>query len=123
MIVIGGGDDTDQHPNQMICYVNKDGIDFNNLSDFSPVQGFDLPINSSGEAILTTVQAAFTNVHTLTMFFPGNHGGADQTVIQYIGLQGDHTHYRRQPVHTYYELIDAHEDVKTREEYNNRMGV
>src|SRR3546814_14301792 len=108
IVVIGGGEDTDAHPNQMICYVNRDGIDFNSISDFNPVQGFDLPINTNGEVILTKVQAAFTNVHTLTLFFPGNHENDDKTVIQYIGMQGYHNNYRRKPINTQYKLINPY---------------
>ena len=41
---------------------------------------------------------AFTNVTSLAFFFPGNHGEGDETSLQYIGMQGDHSHDRREAV-------------------------
>jgi hypothetical protein len=39
------------------------------------------------------------------------------------GLQGEHTHYRREPVHTQYELLCTHDEMKQPDEYANRLGI
>ena len=41
----------------------------------------------------------------------GNVGGVDATGVQYIGLQGDHSHDKRQAVEATYELNCVHRDT------------
>ena len=109
LCVIGSGDDGN-HPNYLKCFVNMDGIDFDAAQDANPSQAFELPINRDGEVHMTTSISAFTNVTRMVFYFTGNHGDEESTGIQYIGMQGDHTHDRRAAVHTSYELIGVDEE-------------
>lgn len=104
IMVIGGGEDG-QHPSTLRCYANHEDVDFTSVSALNPAQRFDLPINKEGFVELTTVLQPFTNLTTLAFYFPSNHGDSETTVIQYIGMQGEHTHYRREAVDAQYEVL------------------
>ena len=91
-------------------FCQHDGIDFDAAQDANPSQAFELPINRDGEVHMTTSISAFTNVTRMVFYFTGNHGDEESTGIQYIGMQGDHTHDRRAAVHTSYELIGVDEE-------------
>lgn len=110
-IMIVGGGNVDNHPSQLKCYVNQDIVDFSNISTLNPVQEFNLHPNEEGTIELITVIRPFTNVSTLVLYFPQNFGEIDQTRIQYIGLQGEHTHYRREAVDTVYEVLCNGQDI------------
>ena len=71
-----------------------------------------LEINEAGEGYFNTVRAPFTNVTSVAFFFPSNHGDEENTLLQYIGLQGDHTHGQRMAVNATYELIATPNDDK-----------
>ena len=115
MMVIGGND-VKHHPNEVKCYVNKDNVDFSSIQSFSPTQTFRLDINNTGTNELTTNIVSFTNVMSLALYFPGNHGDDDVTILKYIGFQGEHTHYRREAVNTVYELLCTGSDIHTESE-------
>ena len=104
-IMVIGGDDTVFHPSILKCYVNQDVVDFSSISSLNPAQEFRLDPNVQGSIELITVIRPFTNVSTLVLYFPQNFGDLEQTKIQYIGLQGEHTHYRREAVDTVYEVL------------------
>mmetsp|Transcript_23833 Transcript_23833/g.40564 ORF Transcript_23833/g.40564 Transcript_23833/m.40564 type:complete len:211 (+) Transcript_23833:84-716(+) len=107
--ILGGGDaNKEQHPSELKLYVNKEGLDFTQINDHTPTQVFQIPMDSDGLE-LTTLVHSFTQVTTLHFFFSQNHG-ADTTAIQYIGMQGEHTHYRREAVHAQYEVQCTGED-------------
>lgn len=110
---MGGGDDGSQHPNHLSCFVNQEVFDFNAISAVHPAQQFNLPVNSDGMVELTTVIHPFTNVTSIAFYFPSNHGGGDITLIRYIGMQGEHTHYRREAVNAVYEVLCNGQDVQT----------
>ena len=110
-MVIGGGN-INQHPSVMKCFVNVDHIDFTNVSTYNPTQQFPLPVNSDGSVEIYTSTHLFKNVTSLTFHFPTNHGEIDQTIIKYIGMQGEHTHYRREAVHTMYEVLCNGQDIE-----------
>ena len=110
MVIGGGGDDNAHHPSSMKCYPNHADIDFSNVSSVHPAQEFNLQINDNGTVELITVLQAFTNVTSLTLYFPTNYG-ADNTIIKYIGMQGEHTHYRREAVNTVYEVLCSGQDI------------
>lgn len=116
LMVVGGGGNSDNHPSLLRCYVNNDTLDFNNIEEITPTQEFELPINENGSVELFTTLHRFTNITSLSLYFPSNHGFTDSTVIQYIGLQGDHTHYRREPVHTFYEVLCNGQDLPQTDE-------
>jgi hypothetical protein len=104
-----GGENDGNHPNILKCFVNRDGIDFTEVAELRPTQVFDLPINPDGSVELITAVHPFTNVNSLTFYFPSNYG-ADATSIKYIGMQGEHTHFRREAVHTTYEVLCTGEE-------------
>lgn len=110
LMVIGGGP-SEHHPSEMQCFVNHEDIDFTNLSAFRAAQTFSLPVNVEGnrELIVANV-AAFSNINCLAFYFPTNHG-AENTVLQYIGMQGEHTHYRREAVKADYEVLCTHQNI------------
>ncbi len=110
IMVIGGGA-PEQHPCHMKCFVNHEDIDFTNIETIRPSQQFNLPLNEEGLAEITTSLHAFTNVSTLAFYFPMNFGGNPNTVLKYIGLQGDHSHYRREAVDTTYEVLCNGQDI------------
>ena len=82
------------------------------------------PGNPTGEAFVHVhPPGAFTNVTSLAFFFPGNHGEGDETSLQYIGMQGDHSHDRREAVDATYELVCQHSSVDVAAETQGTMGV
>jgi hypothetical protein len=115
LMVVGGGPGPD-HPSAMRAYVNQVTIDFNGLDALRPAQQFDLPINLNGTVELTTVLHPFTSISSLALYFPANHGNTETTRIRYIGMQGEHTHYRREAVDTVYEVLCSGQDVAQEDE-------
>lgn len=117
IIVSGGGADEDGHPDVMKVYCNVDNIDFTNVEEFTPSQQFELPVNPTGDMELVTAPVrTFTNVTTIAFYFPSNHGGLDITSIKYIGMQGEHTHYKREAVDTTYEVLCNGQDIEQPED-------
>lgn len=110
LMVIGGGDES-HHPAQLKCYVNKEGVDFTSIESLNPAQCFTLPVNREGVVEFVTALQPFTNVTTIAFYFPANHGDEETTAIQYIGMQGEHTHYRREAVDTTYEVLCNGQDI------------
>lgn len=109
-----GGDTTEHHPKQMKIFVNHEGIDFTNVANYKAAQTFDLNINEPGTMEYVVFNPnSFNNITTLTLYFTGNMSEDEDvsTVIKYIGMQGEHTHYRREPVHADYELSCTHSEV------------
>ena len=105
LMVIGGGS-PGHHPSSVRVYVGKDDLDFQNIEDVRPTFQSALPLNEPGEAYLNLHPPnAFTNVTNVALFFDKNHGSVDETILQYIGMQGDHTHDRREAVNATYEVL------------------
>jgi hypothetical protein len=115
-IIVAGGSDDAQSPSSMRCFVNIENLDFTNIEGVRPAQVFQLPVNADGNAELITQIHAFSNINTLTMFFPANHGEEDVTAIKYIGMQGEHTHYRREAVDAVYEVLCNGQDIEQPED-------
>ncbi len=112
LMFIGGGDE-ESHPKTIKCFVNHEGIDFSNVEDFTPAQVFsNLSINTAGVTeVFATPASKFTNIDVLTFYFSENYGG-DATIVQYIGMQGEHTHYRREAVDAEYEVLCNGQDIE-----------
>ena len=142
IMVIGGPDGVaqEQGPALLRCYPETShDIDFNNVADYNPgfgndflsffsffhiAQEFELTPNVHGEDMHTTTLTPFSNITSLTLYFPSNFGGHEQTRIQYIGLQGDHTHHKREAVDTEYELLCKHsEEHKSADEKQFRSQI
>lgn len=116
LMVIGGssggnGGNNEQQPARLSCYCDQENIDFNNVEDFRPAQSFNLPANPMGTVELITTLHAFTNITTLVLYFQGNLGDVESSVLSYIGMQGDHTHYKREAVNTVYEVLCNGQDI------------
>lgn len=109
IMVIGGGDGL-QHPASLQCFVNNEDVDFTNVGSLRPAQTFSLPMNEEGVIEHITALQPFSNVTCIAFYFPENYGH-EATVLRYIGLQGDHTHYRREAVDTVYELLCNGQDI------------
>lgn len=109
IMIIGSGAET-QHPSSLKCYSNKEMVDFTNVTEFNPSQVFNLPMNLLGTVELTTVVQAFTNITSLVFYFPANYGH-ESTILKYIGMQGEHTHYRREAVDAVYEVLCNGQDI------------
>ena len=123
LMVIGGGSDV-AHPSRVKVYVGQENLDFQSLEDVRPTYESRLPVNGPGEAFLNVhPPSAFTNVTTVAFFFDENHSeGEEDTVVRYIGMQGDHTHGRAEAVHAEYELLCQHgnETVPKPDLFNQR---
>lgn len=115
IMIVGGGDPV-YHPSQMRCFVNSDDVDFTSVQEMNHAQQFALPVNVNGTVELIPQIHAFTNITTLAMYFPANHGDQDNTIIKYIGLQGEHTHYRREAVDAVYEVLCNGQDIRQPED-------
>ena len=109
LMIIGGGEES-QHPSSLKCYPNKEMVDFTNVNSITPSQVFNLPMNPLGTVELSTVIQPFTNISSIVFFFPANYGH-ESTVVRYIGMQGEHTHYRREAVDAVYEVLCNGQDI------------
>lgn len=103
LMIIGDGND-DEHPTSLKCYINHEVMDFNSLDSLRPAQVFTLPINKDGTIELTTTLQPFSNVLSCAFCFTST-SASDHTIVRYVGMQGEHTHYRREAVDTVYEVL------------------
>ncbi|KAJ1459394.1 galactose-binding domain-like protein [Pelagophyceae sp. CCMP2097] len=105
IMVVGGGD-AEGHPVRVKVYVGREDVDFQSLEETTPTMTTSLPVNPTGEAYVATHPPhAFTNISAIAFFFDKNSGDIEETVLQYIGMQGEHTHDKREPVNATYELV------------------
>lgn len=125
--MVAGAGPADNHPSSVRVFVGRaaEDLDFSSVDDTTPAYEGELPVNANGEFFFApTGRATFTNVTSVALFFPENHGDLETTGIGYIGMQGDHTHHRREAVHTTYELIDTGGATElTGEASAQRMGL
>jgi hypothetical protein len=115
LMIIGGGEPS-KHPSLVKCYVNHNDIDFTNIQSYSHTQQFNTPINEEGNVEVITPLQSFSNITSITFYFPSNFGNEEVTIIKYIGMQGEHTHYRREAVNATYEVICNGQDIITPED-------
>ena len=81
-------------------------------------------LDPTGEAYVAVhPPAAFTNISNLAIFICANHGGDDETSLQYIGMQGDHSHDKREAVNATYELLCQGHGTTTEADYKMQEGV
>jgi len=113
LMVIGAGD-PEAHPSHVKVYVNRENLDFQSLEDIRPAFESALPPNAPGEAYVNLHPPhAFASVTNVALFFDANHGGTDETALQYVGMQGDHSHDKREAVNATYELLCQHGTAAT----------
>lgn len=91
----------DQTPTKVLLYNNIEHADFSVLSDLQPTQEFNVaPGREVGE--YHVMPAKFPNATSVTLFFPGSQGG-DTTRIYYVGVLGQFSERKNQPLLTVYE--------------------
>ncbi|KAF9276498.1 PITH domain-containing protein 1 [Mortierella alpina] len=91
-------------PRKMKAFINQDDLDFDNAESTVPTQEWDLVEDSYGQvAEYSTRVAKFSSIRSLTLFFSENFGG-DTTKISFIGLKGEFSELKRDPIITIYEL-------------------
>ncbi|KAF8920120.1 galactose-binding domain-like protein [Mucidula mucida] len=91
----------DQTPQKVAIFANEDSLDFNDVSDKTPLQEFDIPESRDvGEYAVKT--ARFSNVSSITLFFPASQG-AETVRMYYVGFMGHWSERKSNPVITVYE--------------------
>ena len=127
---IAGGDD--QGPKSMKAFINRDDIDFTNVTDmtptqvnlalarqlsppsyFAPWQTWEIAENNPWNAEHLFRAAKFSNVRSLTLFIDSNHGGATSRV-NYLALKGIFTPLKSEPIVAMYELRPVPGNVTSR---------
>lgn len=110
--MIGG--DSETCPSTMKLFRNRDDIDLDNCDDVKADQEFDVAYDREGTHDYMVRASKFQNVNSLTIYFPGNLGGENSTRVNYIGIKGESTTYKRAVVETVYESKPQLSDHKTR---------
>lgn len=92
-------------PAKMKAFTNRDDVDFDTAESTTATQEWDLvrDIPKGQLAEYPTRLTKFQNIRNLTLYFPENFGG-DTTRIHYIGLKGEWTEIKRDPIITVYEV-------------------
>ncbi|KAF9162802.1 hypothetical protein DFQ26_003232 [Actinomortierella ambigua] len=91
-------------PSKVKAFTNREDVDFDTAESMEPTQEFDLVDDTRGQVIeYVTKVSRFSSLRNLTLFFPSNHGG-DTTRISFIGLKGDYSEFKQDPIITVYEL-------------------
>ena len=86
IIVIGGAEGTG--PDKMRLFKNRPHMTFDDARGKCD-QEFSLVQDAEGKIEYETKVVQFSSVHHLTLHFPSNFAGDDETKIFYIGLRGD----------------------------------
>jgi len=111
IILIGGERET--HPNKMRLFKNRFNMSFEDARAKAD-QELDVHVDQDGVIEYKPIVARFSDVNHLSLHFPSNHGGSDQTEIYYIGLKGDYMEAHRHEVTiTAYEARANPADHKT----------
>jgi len=104
---------TDQTPEKVLLFANTENLDFSDATDKEPTQ--ELPVVQSREVGKFALKATrFSNVSSITLFFPASQG-ADTTRVYYIGFLGQWTERKFTPVVTVYEAqanLADHEKIQ-----------
>lgn len=109
-----GGEDPQSHPSSVRCFTGTpaENLSFDNLEEAVPGQTIQLAIDPQADAFTHCTLRPFTQITFLLLHFPGNHGGLPQTRVSYIGLQGEHSHAKRQAVDAKYEAVPNKDDAQ-----------
>ncbi|EJD06680.1 DUF1000-domain-containing protein [Fomitiporia mediterranea MF3/22] len=91
----------EQTPARLCLFANEDNVDFSDIAEKEPHQEFAVPQSRDiGEYAVKA--SKFSNLSSLTIFFPEAQGG-DSTKVFYIGLRGSWSARKRDAVITVYE--------------------
>lgn len=112
------------NPAHLAAFVNPpEGFDFSSAEGAKPTQAWELVREAvAGGVEYPTRYTLFKNVTSLALFVDRNFG-ADATVVQYLGLKGEFTRYRREAVVTTYEARPLAGDHKGAEEQKPSMDL
>ncbi|KAG9290929.1 hypothetical protein G9A89_011079 [Geosiphon pyriformis] len=92
-------------------YINQDNLDFDAVETYLPTQTWEL-LETREIVEYTTRISKMSNVQNLTLFFPENYGD-DITRIYFVGLKGEWTQIKKDPIITLYEATPNLGDHKT----------
>jgi len=123
--VIGGaGSGGLGNPAHMAAFVNPpEGFDFLGAEGAKSTQDWELVRETvAGGVEYPTRFTRFQNVSSLALFIDRNFG-ADETIVQYVGLKGEFTRYRREAVVTTYEARPLAGDHKAPDENKPSMDL
>mmetsp|Transcript_17931 Transcript_17931/g.37841 ORF Transcript_17931/g.37841 Transcript_17931/m.37841 type:complete len:109 (-) Transcript_17931:32-358(-) len=95
----------------MKAFINRDDVDFTNVSDMTPTQAWEIAENNPWNAEHLFRAAKFSNVRSLTLFIDSNHGGAT-TRVNYLALKGIFTPLKSEPIVAMYELRPVPGDLR-----------
>ncbi|KAF8340749.1 DUF1000-domain-containing protein [Cantharellus anzutake] len=114
----------DQTPSRILLFVNADQLDFNDASQITPTQEFEVAQSAEiGEYAVK--QAKFPNVRSLTIFIPSSQG-AEETRVLYLGFTGEFKELKEQPIITVYETqanLADHEKIQGTNGVPTRPGM
>jgi len=102
-------------PSELKVFVNREDVDFTNADDLPATQRWELVEEWVDGVEYPTKLSKFSNVSSLTMYFPNNFG-EELTTIYYIGFKGEFTSYKRQAVEAVYEARPVPKDHKVGDE-------
>jgi len=90
----------------MKVWINREDVDFDVVESMEPVQEWPLVEENPDHDVVEypTRMAKFNNVRSVTLFFPGNFGGDEETVLTYLGFKGEFEELKQDPIVTLYEL-------------------
>jgi len=86
LIVMGGEDGT--HPSKVRLFKNRPHMTFDAAAAKAD-QEFELVQDDEGVIEYAPKVVTFSSVHHLTLHFPSNLGGEEETKIYYVGLKGE----------------------------------
>ncbi|KZP27403.1 DUF1000-domain-containing protein [Athelia psychrophila] len=103
----------EQTPTKVVLFANEDNLDFDDATDKTPTQEFHV---AQGREIgeYAVKAAKFSNLSSITLFFPQAQG-ADSTQIYYVGLLGQWSERKDNPIITVYEAqanLADHEKIQ-----------
>eukprot|EP00929_Paragymnodinium_shiwhaense_P007818 TRINITY_DN111719_c0_g1_i1.p1 TRINITY_DN111719_c0_g1~~TRINITY_DN111719_c0_g1_i1.p1 ORF type:complete len:210 (+),score=33.18 TRINITY_DN111719_c0_g1_i1:101-730(+) len=104
---VGGDEEPESHPSSVRCFAGPtaEGLGFDNMEGAQPAQTLQIAMNPQAELFSHCSSRTLSQITFLLLHFPGNHGDLEKTRISYIGLQGEHSHAKRQAVNCDFELI------------------
>ncbi|KAJ2538588.1 hypothetical protein EV175_006450, partial [Coemansia sp. RSA 1933] len=97
-IYIWGGPTRQSAPSHVKVFANRDDLDFDTVGQCTPTQEWDL-VDQAVEPVEYSVRVAkFSNVRSLTLYFPTNFGTDDaETSLYFLAFRGEWTKFTDAP--------------------------
>jgi len=114
----------EQTPTKICIFPNEDSLDFDDVTDKKPVQEFNV-VQSREVGEYTVKPAKFSDVTTLTLFFPAAQG-ADSVRIYYLGFLGEWREIKDRPSVILYEAQANpadHAKIKGLDSVQSNLGM